>query len=51
MIEAVTRKRVNPNFERYAHTIGMMILLALIALITFRDISRLLSGQPILPTP
>ncbi len=51
LIEAVTRRRVNPNFERYAHTIGMMILLALIALITFRDIGRLLSGQPILPTP
>jgi len=51
LIEAVTRRRVNANFERYAHTIGMMILLALIALITFRDITRLLSGQPILPTP
>lgn len=51
LIEVVTRRRVNPHFERYAHTIGMVILLALIALVTFRDIMRIFSGQPILPTP
>lgn len=50
-IELSMRRRVNPHFERYAHTIGMAILLALIALITFRDIARLFSGQPVLPIP
>lgn len=48
-IEALTRKKVNPNVEGYAHTIGMVILLALIALITLHDLFRLFTGQPILP--
>lgn len=51
LIELVTRRRINPHFERYAHTIGLVILLGLMVLVTFRDISRLFSGQPILPTP
>lgn len=51
LIELVSGKRVNPHIERYAHTIGMVILLALIALITLRDISRIASGQSILPLP
>ncbi len=49
VIEAVTRKKVNPVIEGYAHTIGMAILLALIALITLHDILRVISGQPLLP--
>lgn len=48
-IEAVTRKKVNPDIEGYAHTIGMVILLGLIALITLHDLFRLFTGQPILP--
>lgn len=51
LVEGVTGRRVPQKFEGYAHAVGMAILLALIALITFRDVSRLLSGQPILPTP
>lgn len=49
LIEMVTRRRVHPRFENYAHTIGMALLLALIALITFHDLTRLISGQPLLP--
>lgn len=49
VIEAVTRKKVNPELEGYAHTIGMAVLLALIALITLHDILRVLSGQPLIP--
>ncbi len=45
----VTRKKVHPAFESYAHAIGMAILLALIALITFHDIARIITGQPIFP--
>lgn len=44
-IEAVLRRRVNPHLERYAHTIGMILLLLIIALITFRDITRLFTGK------
>ena len=49
VIEAVTRKKVNPKFEGYAHTIGMAILLGLIAIITLHDLFRIFTGQPILP--
>lgn len=50
LIEAVTRRKVHPKFEAYAHAVGIAILLALIAVITIHDFVRLLSGQPIIPT-
>lgn len=49
LIEAVTGKKVNRNFEAYAHNIGMILLLGLIALITAHDIIRIISGQPLIP--
>jgi len=49
LFEAVARKKVNSTFESYAHTIGMIILLALIALITLHDLVRVFTGQSILP--
>jgi len=49
LIELITGKKVHPRFESYAHTIGMALLLALIALITFHDLTRLVTGQPLLP--
>ncbi len=48
-IEAVTRRKVDPVLESYIHTVGMAILLALIALITVHDLLRIFSGQPIIP--
>lgn len=39
-VEAVTRRRVKPEVERWVHTIGMAILIALILLITFSDIKK-----------
>lgn len=41
-IEAVTRKRTHATLERYAHTIGFAVLMALALLITFSDINKLL---------
>jgi regulator of sigma E protease len=49
VIEAITRRKVNPVVESYAHTIGMALLLALIALITLHDLIRVFSGQSLLP--
>lgn len=49
LIEGITRRKVHPKFESYVHTIGMIVLLALILLVTFHDISRLISGQSIIP--
>jgi regulator of sigma E protease len=41
IIEAITRKKVDPKIEGYAHAIGMVLLIALIILITFKDIAQL----------
>lgn len=41
LIEMTTRRKVNQEFERYAHTIGMILLLALILIITFHDLFRI----------
>lgn len=49
IIEAIFGRRIVPAFERYAHMVGMVILLALIILVTFRDVTRLLSSTPLFP--
>lgn len=49
LIEAITRKKVSTRFETAAHTIGMAVLLGLIALITIHDLIRVFSGQPLIP--
>lgn len=43
-MEVVTGKKPRPKFERWVHAVGMIILLLLMMMITFRDIQRLLSG-------
>lgn len=45
LIELVTRRKVNPAIEAMAHNIGMVILLALIFIITFKDIFQAFSGK------
>jgi len=42
LIEAVTRKKVNPKIEGYAHAVGMVLLIGLIILVTFKDIGQFL---------
>ena len=37
-VEAVTRKKVDPKYEGYLHGAGMLLLLALMAVIMFMDI-------------
>lgn len=44
VIEAVTRKKLNPKIEGYIHSVGMIILLALMALILFKDIFVVFKG-------
>lgn len=43
-IEAITRKKVNPKIEGYIHGIGMILLLALMALILFKDVFMIFKG-------
>lgn len=43
-IEAITKKKINPKYEGYIHGIGMILLLALMALIMFKDIFTIFKG-------
>ena len=40
-VEAVTKKKINPKYEGYLHGAGMILLLVLMAVITFKDIWNL----------
>ena len=41
VIEAITRRKINPKYEAYIHAAGMVLLLGLIAVITCKDIIAL----------
>ncbi len=49
VLEAVTRKKVNPKYESYTHAAGLAVLLGLMALITMFDVLRIISGQSLIP--
>ena len=41
LIELIRRKPVKPEVEGYIHFAGIILLLALMALVTFKDIIKL----------
>ena len=43
-VEAVTKKKLDPKYEGYLHSAGMIVLLAFMALIMFKDIFVLIKG-------
>ena len=43
-VEAVTKKKLDPKYEGYLHGAGMILLLALMALIMFKDIFTIFKG-------
>jgi regulator of sigma E protease len=43
-IEAVRRKPINPRYEGYVHAVGFFLLVGLIVIVTFGDISKLVGG-------
>lgn len=43
-VEGITRRRLNPKYESYVHGAGMVFLLALMALILFKDIFTIFRG-------
>ena len=43
-VEAVTKKKIDPKYEGYLHGAGMLLLLAFMALITFKDIFTIFKG-------
>jgi len=42
LIEMVRRKPINPKYEGYVHFVGIVLLLTLMALVTFKDIASLI---------
>lgn len=42
MIEAVTRKKLDPKYEGYVHAAGMVLLLGLMGIVMFKDIWTLI---------
>ncbi len=40
-VQAITKKKINPKYEGYLHLGGMVLLLVLMAVITFKDIFNL----------
>lgn len=44
VIETVTRKKLDPKYEGYIHGVGMVLLLALMAVIMFKDIFVIVKG-------
>jgi regulator of sigma E protease len=42
-------KRVTPEKEGLIHFVGLVILIGLLLVVSYQDVVRLLSGQPILP--
>ena len=43
-IEGITKKKINPKYEGYIHAAGMILLLALMAIILFKDIFTIFKG-------
>ena len=43
-IEAVTKKKIDPKYEGYIHSVGMILLLGLMAVIMFKDIFTIFKG-------
>jgi regulator of sigma E protease len=41
IIETVTRRRLNPKFEATANAIGIAVLIGLIIIVTFKDLSQI----------
>lgn len=49
IIEVLRGRRIHPDREGMVHFVGMLVLLAMIAVISVFDINRLFNGQALLP--
>ena len=43
-VERLIGKKIDPKYEGYIHAAGMILLLAFIAYVSFRDIWKLIAG-------
>lgn len=44
LVEGITRKKINPKYEGYIHSAGMILLFALMGIIMFKDIFVIVKG-------
>ena len=44
IIEAISRRKLDPKYEGYIHMIGMGLLLLLMVVVMYNDIVRLITG-------
>ena len=42
--EAVTKKKIDPKYEGYLHTVGFVLLIGLMAIVMFKDVFVLIKG-------
>lgn len=40
ILEAITRRKINPKIEGYIHAVGMVLLIGLLLLVTIKDVSQ-----------
>ena len=43
IVEGVTRRKIDPRYEGYIHTAGMVLLLGLMAFVMYQDIARIIA--------
>ena len=43
IIEAITKKKLDPKYEGYIHLVGMVLLLGLMAFVFYNDIVRIVT--------
>ena len=44
VVEKIIRRKIDPKYEGYIHAVGMILLLAFLAFITFKDIWKLIGA-------
>ncbi len=44
LLQLVLRRKINPKYEGYIHAAGMILLLAFVAFVSFKDIWKLIAG-------
>ena len=43
VLERISRRKIDPKYEGYIHTAGLVLLLALMAYVMYNDISKLVT--------
>ena len=44
VIEKIIRRKLDPKYEGYIHTVGLVLLIGLMVVVMFNDVVRLING-------